>query len=537
MKVDPATTIQRHWRGYAARVNLYDFLCTMISTMPSASTGKTPVYFPQQFSRIILKHSGYAAKERLLLMRQTRALLKSLKCTHLEIPWATLCGGGNFLAEKRLKINVDSNYNRKLYLSNPGLFDEAVREMTRLFSKAYIPRLVKLSESYLSIKKVPRYDNIPLTGEGRIGLIDLQRIRFYPDDAGLKDLAAIFPCHLNTIQEEALRLGMNVDSRFFKRYLGEFEWSTDAGVVKSIVKSQGSSRIQVETGKNNVDIYLTQPQLFDYAVRELVRLFCSVSFDSLVHELCIYDDGFLKIVRLVPNMALYPDGSIGLTKISWVDFVPDKRSLNALITIFPHQKEIILEEAKIGNLEGEALIDKPYLGKMCWFSKREDNRERFDQRLLFLKENQVDRAALFDLSETRMKELIEVAAKFLINLNPVKEFNVLAAASEICALFMDRLKRLVEAKCIPIVDNFPLLQEYGLAERIHNVSIFECSQLLAPLFGYLSSEPLVQQMRWNEVDLAWKLGTRFLPDEISGKEIYSFCMAQESMSSKVFCYY
>jgi hypothetical protein len=226
-----ATTIQKHIRGYLERIPYlpghlhfaYDNLCDKTyevegELMERARSGKTTVYLPQEMPEIILKRSGRKdAIKRFHQMQEVRAILTTQKSSHLTIPKANLCQ--EFLVEERLPINIDSYHNMGLYLSEPALFDEAVRELTRLFSKIYLSDLV--SHQYIPLGNIPgvgnfiRYDNLPLyivetdgKKEGKIGLIDLEHIENGPNFRALPTLARIFPLHLPIIQEEAGKLNM-----------------------------------------------------------------------------------------------------------------------------------------------------------------------------------------------------------------------------------------------------------------------------------------------------------------------------------------
>ncbi len=96
-------------------------------------------------------------------MQEVRSILGSQKSSHLIIPEANLCE--DVLVEKRLPINVDSYANMELYLSNSKLFDEPVRELTRLFSRIHIRGLVTQERDPLGhidgVEDFVCYDNLP----------------------------------------------------------------------------------------------------------------------------------------------------------------------------------------------------------------------------------------------------------------------------------------------------------------------------------------------------------------------------------------
>jgi hypothetical protein len=225
-----ATTIQRNFRGFLARKSfLPNHLFPQIikeckrasgpevDSIPKATGGKTPVYLSLTMPEIVLKETGAAkGRARFHQMQWVKSILDIQKSSHLVVPKATLCK--NFIVEERLPINPDAFHNMRLYSLFPEAFNEAVREITRLFSKANLPLLVKVSSHPLAYKEREiRYDNIPFfivekdgRKQGKIGLIDLERIEDKPSSRGLIDLARIFPIHIEIIKKEAESLQMRV---------------------------------------------------------------------------------------------------------------------------------------------------------------------------------------------------------------------------------------------------------------------------------------------------------------------------------------
>jgi hypothetical protein len=228
-----ATTIQKYFRGSLARkpclpCNLYTeykVQCDRVNgpqskLIPQAQGGKTRVYLPLEMPGVVLKRSGKKdAITRFHQMQEVRSILDSQNSSHLIIPKARLCQ--DFLVEERLPINVNKYHNMGLYLSDPTLFDDAVRELTRLFSKLYLSDLVNNNYNPLTdidgVEDYVRYDNLPLylveEGEkrvGKIGLIDLEHTEKSPNPKGLETLVRIFPFHLDLIKEEASLLEMEV---------------------------------------------------------------------------------------------------------------------------------------------------------------------------------------------------------------------------------------------------------------------------------------------------------------------------------------
>lgn len=188
--------------------------------MPKASSGKTRVYLPNELPEVVLKESGGKSTQRRKQMDQVRVILEEQGSENLIIPLARQ--HENYLIEERLPIHADCYHNMDLYQSNPRLFDDAVREMTRLFSKVYLSDLVVFSIHPLGnlegVENQVRYDNLPLyiveeNGEkkGKIGLIDLEHLDEQPSPEGLETLVRIFPNHLDLIKEEAKKLRMEID--------------------------------------------------------------------------------------------------------------------------------------------------------------------------------------------------------------------------------------------------------------------------------------------------------------------------------------
>ncbi len=223
--IESAITIQRHVRGHLARKPFlphrllyrdYSALCEKAKgpeshSMPRALGGRTKVYLPIEMPEIALKDLGQKkAIQRFHQMREVRSVLDSQKSSHLVIPKAKLCG--DFLIEQRLPIKGTIYHNLRLYNSQPEIFDGAVRDMVRLFSKMYLSGLIDKGRYKI------RYDNLPFYVEKRggkeevlIGLIDLERIRSELPNHRLEVLAIIFPFHLDLIKKEAQDLGMTVD--------------------------------------------------------------------------------------------------------------------------------------------------------------------------------------------------------------------------------------------------------------------------------------------------------------------------------------
>lgn len=230
-KTDAAITIQKYFRGHLVRRALlssdlfskYQKQCELTEgkrayLIPVAQSGKTRVFLPNEMPEVVLKNSGKKyAVTRFHQMQEVRSILDKQNCPNLTIPRARLCK--DFLVEERLPINTDVYHNIWLYVSEPKLFDDAVRQMTRLFCVANIGDLVDKQDHPLGhiedVEDYVRYDNLPLYIEekngkkvGKIGLIDLEHFEDSPNYWGIQNLVRIFPLHLEIIQEEAKKQGM-----------------------------------------------------------------------------------------------------------------------------------------------------------------------------------------------------------------------------------------------------------------------------------------------------------------------------------------
>lgn len=260
-----AITIQKYVRGHLVRQShlpsrlypQYRTFCEKLKwsdpeAIMQAQDGWTTVYLPQEIPTVIFKKSGREnAITRFHQMQQVRSILNSQKSSHLIIPKANLYQ--EYLVEQRLPINIDPYYNMELYLSHPQLFDEAVREMTRLFSKNYFSDLLtgRFHPFTNIVGDAVRYDNLPLYIEeengkktGKLGLIDLETFQSCRHPNGLPTLARIFPLHVDIIKQEASLLKVVFHENSLKtsadkgiKYLTLFikdhlEWLQKKGVSK-----------------------------------------------------------------------------------------------------------------------------------------------------------------------------------------------------------------------------------------------------------------------------------------------------------------
>ena len=221
--------------------------------MPRAEAGFTRVVLPEAYPEIVLKASLNRSELRFIQMLLMRKQLKELGCSHLIIP--RVIRVKNYLIEQRLPISVNSFDNMRLYCSQPGLFDEAVREMVGLSTICDITsdlldyRIHPLCKS-AGVEDFVRYDNLPLykvsidgVEQGRLGLIDLERMGPTQHGETLRSITRIFPYHYDIIKEEADRLVIPYDDEILKaavadgkKYLAagyedHYKWLQEKGVL------------------------------------------------------------------------------------------------------------------------------------------------------------------------------------------------------------------------------------------------------------------------------------------------------------------
>ena len=288
--------------------------------MPEAQGGNTRVYLPKDALKIVLKASGADSAKRFLQMQEVRSILQAQKSSHLIIPEAAVCG--DFLVEDRLPINVDNMHNMGTYVEEPALFDEAVREMTRLFSEVYLSDLVSSQRHPLTnlVGDQVRYDNIPLYIEeengvrrGMIGLIDLEHMqkksisygvstlirsylfveeniklrssidREFLDPYFLSTLVRIFPYHKNLIIEEATKLGLPIDKENLEEVAVKGEKCLLKGYIehrdqlrkKGITRELATKPFEISSDREKVILALVE--------KEILRL-GSGQYDQTIQE-------------------------------------------------------------------------------------------------------------------------------------------------------------------------------------------------------------------------------------------------------------
>jgi len=290
-----ATTIQKHLRGHFIRKATlpthlfpgYLHECNKAlrsDSMKRAKTGATRVYLPEGgMSGVVLKLSyRRTAITRFHQMQEVRSILRNFNTSDLIIPRAFLCG--EFLVEERLPINADCYHNMEIYIKNTSLFNNAVVELTKLFSKGYLGDLMgnDIWDSLSSIDGVHnliRYDNLPLyivekdgKSVGKIGLIDLEYMQKKPNPDGLETLARIFPYHLDIIIEEAKSLGIiNPRDLIIDKRSGENRLVAAANVGKKFLQVGFSDHISFlkQKGISSEKVHLP----FEIAVEEIEKLY------------------------------------------------------------------------------------------------------------------------------------------------------------------------------------------------------------------------------------------------------------------------
>ncbi|MGD0665267.1 MAG: hypothetical protein ABSA17_06010 [Rhabdochlamydiaceae bacterium] len=197
-------------------------------TIPSAGSGKTPVYFPNEFPQIILKASSEKCCQRFQQMIFARNLCTDMMATSLVVPRALLNkvnmkdgkALGNFLIEERLPLKEISDFEQqKLYMENLDKATPAIQQFTHFIFRSGARDLC-VQDQFFPRKCInyPRYDNYPLflteKGELKIGLIDLETIdvKRKLNIATLYQLVYMFPYHKAVILEAARSYFTNIPS-------------------------------------------------------------------------------------------------------------------------------------------------------------------------------------------------------------------------------------------------------------------------------------------------------------------------------------
>jgi len=248
-----ATIIQKRVRGNLARQHFLPIesrtnfakLCKEVSTNDSTEISKLPhgvadVFQPTEASEIIIKlpkprydysqqraiQPRESSRIRFHQMRNTRNILNKQQSSNLVIPKATTYY--DCIVEQKLPVNWMLIENMSLYCNNPKLFDEAIREMVRLFSEVYVTDIImEPMFPYNNIDEAgyfPKYDNIPFSiiqtskgKQGKINLVDLETIKNGRHEKAIPTLVKLFPLHKDIILKEAKRMNFKLDYNAIKR--------------------------------------------------------------------------------------------------------------------------------------------------------------------------------------------------------------------------------------------------------------------------------------------------------------------------------
>lgn len=180
------------------------------------------------------------------------------------------------------------------------------------------------------------------------------------------------------------------------------------------------SRLPIQTNKFfNMDLYINHRELFDSAVREMVRMFSQVVLLDLISEDSI--DPMTQIVGdtvRYDNLPLYIEqgkGKIGLIDLEQLYVfgggTSHNRRMANLARIFPYHASLIIEEAQKLELnidlewirqeveKGTRFLDWAYNNHLEWLNQQRITPDTYAKR--------------FNLSTERREEMkMKVAAKF-----------------------------------------------------------------------------------------------------------------------------
>ncbi len=238
--------------------------------LPHAPKGRTPVFLPKDLP-IVLKEVRVTCDARIAQMLEARQLLEIIGATHLVIPEARKYRG--FLIEDRLPIDgVDYLEQMGLYVQNKDKFTKAIREFTAFLCRSELSDLWMRHDAHFLWGKVPsdvaRFDNIPLyieNGEGKIGLIDLERLESHwlkadrytkgwyenqmtrPTDSNWSILITIFPYHFEDILDvvEKMWPGIHLDREFLESQKNDALQTYEIGYIRhrEFLNRHGINRI------------------------------------------------------------------------------------------------------------------------------------------------------------------------------------------------------------------------------------------------------------------------------------------------------
>jgi len=195
-----------------------------LHSLPKATTGTIPVYFPQEIPFVLKSLGEQPAKRRFFANCFARQLIDQCAYTHLVIPRSMYYK--EFTIEERLpNPQATLRSQASLYLTHLSAFAQTAKELTDFLLKAHFDDITTTSHPYVDGHQLPlgRPDNIPFfiqEGKGKLGLIDLGgfKIRKLPPSQEeirkcVETAIAIFPHHLAEICNTAGVLQSDFEQR------------------------------------------------------------------------------------------------------------------------------------------------------------------------------------------------------------------------------------------------------------------------------------------------------------------------------------
>jgi hypothetical protein len=232
-----AVKIQVIWKDYARRIKTsllsYSLLeqakpyiddPSKLAKVKRASSGSIPVYLlPKELPIVLKETQAPANRTRFKHMQQARHICETNGYKDLVIPKGGLYR--NFIIESWQPIIADGTKEQiGLYIENRGRFRNAVKEFTGFLCQCSFDDITGgTNDAYGTLGQTPlgRYDNIPLyldpeTGEGKIGLIDLEKFSPEPRKwegcfSSCRDAVHLFPYHLDEIISAAQKFDDNAE--------------------------------------------------------------------------------------------------------------------------------------------------------------------------------------------------------------------------------------------------------------------------------------------------------------------------------------
>jgi hypothetical protein len=187
--------------------------------LPKAAAGKTDVYLPPELPVVLKKCGAPHNAKRLEQMRQAKEICLKNGYTQLIIPEAEIYK--DFIIETRLPIlDHHSKVCIGFYLENCEKFEKTAEEFIGFLCQAELDDITgERQDSFAPLAEgpIPRYDNVSLFGEGKLGMIDLERFRpgHSPTSKYILDqcvnVIRFFPHHLDAILREAKKFDPNIE--------------------------------------------------------------------------------------------------------------------------------------------------------------------------------------------------------------------------------------------------------------------------------------------------------------------------------------